>query len=86
MNLHTGLPLAFGDQAGLPLQPAGSVPPGLCLLSTATTITSRVPVKSLIICAMRDKGQMGGTQGEREPIFGTGRGSDEGGLPGGGSI
>lgn len=86
MNLHTGLPLAFGDQAGLPLQPASSVHPGFCLLSTATTTTSRVPVKSLIICAVRDKGQMGGTQGEREPIFGMGKGHDEGGLPGRGGI
>ena len=70
MSLHTGLPLAFGDQAGPPLQPAGSVHLGLCLLSTATTtITSRVPVKSMIICAVRDKGQMGGTRGERTHLW-----------------
>ena len=36
------------------MQPAGSVRPGLCSLSTIT-ITSRVLVKSLIICVVRDR-------------------------------
>lgn len=38
------------------MQPTGSVYPGLCFLSTATTTTtSRVPVKSLIICAVKGR-------------------------------
>lgn len=39
------------------MQPTGSVYPGLCFLSTATTTTttSRVPVKSLIIGAVKGR-------------------------------
>ena len=58
------------------MQPTGSVHPGLCFMSTSTTTnTSQVPVKSLIICAMRDRGQMGGTRGRENTSLGWGEGA-----------